>query len=177
MNRWIAAAPLLVLAGLGGLFATFGLHHDPHWIPDAMVGQPVPAETLPRLDGGAEVALKAELGGGPALVNFFQSTCAPCAEEAPALAALKAEGVRMVGVAYKDDPAGTRDFLARYGDPFATVLVDPSGRAALDFGVDGVPDSFMIDARGTIVAKHAGPLRPADAQAMLDRAGARDAAG
>lgn len=168
MKRWIAALPLLALLGLGVVFATFGLHHDPHFIPDAMVGQPAPAETLPRLDGHGAADLRAQVSG-PTLVTFFGSWCAPCAEEAPGLMALKAQGVRIVGVAYKDDPAASRDFLARTGDPFAVVLVDRQGRAALDYGVDGAPDTFLVGANGMILAKHAGPLEPADAIAMLNR--------
>ncbi len=95
----------------------------------------------------------------------------PCAEEAPTLAALKAEGVRVVGIAWKDDPAKTRGFLARYGDPYETIFVDADGRAGIDFGVTGVPETYLVDARGRIVDKQAQPLSPADAEALLSRAG------
>ncbi len=168
MKRWVAILPLGVLGALGMVFATFGLHHDPHFIPDAMVGHPAPAETLPRLDTGAAIPLKGELSG-PTLVTFFASWCLPCVQEAPALLALKAEGVRIIGVAYKDDPDASRDFLARNGDPFTTVLVDRQGRTGIDFGVDGVPDTFLVGADGMILAKHSGPIAPADATALLDR--------
>jgi cytochrome c biogenesis protein CcmG/thiol:disulfide interchange protein DsbE len=167
MKRWVALLPLGGLAALGAVFATFGLHHDPHFIPDAMVGHPAPAEVLPRLDTGTPTALKSEFAG-PTLVTFFASWCVPCVEEAPALMALKAEGVRIIGVAYKDAPAASRDFLARTGDPFSTVLVDRSGRVGIDFGVDGVPDTFLVGADGMILAKHAGPVGPDDATALLD---------
>jgi cytochrome c biogenesis protein CcmG/thiol:disulfide interchange protein DsbE len=168
MRRWVAVLPLSVLAALGVIFATFGLHHDPHFIPDAMVGHPAPAEALPRLDTGTVIPLKGELSG-PTLVTFFASWCVPCVQEAPALLALKAEGVRIIGVAYKDDPNASRDFLTRNGDPFNTVVVDRNGRAGIDFGVDGVPDTFLVGADGVILAKHAGPIEPADATALLDR--------
>jgi cytochrome c biogenesis protein CcmG/thiol:disulfide interchange protein DsbE len=167
MKRWIALLPLGVLGALGAVFATFGLHHDPHFIPDAMVGHPAPAEVLPRLDTGAPTELKGEFAG-PTLVTFFASWCVPCVEEAPALMALKAEGVRIIGVAYKDDPGASRNFLARTGNPFSTVLVDRSGRVGIDFGVDGVPDTFLVGANGMILAKHSGPIAPADATALLD---------
>jgi cytochrome c biogenesis protein CcmG/thiol:disulfide interchange protein DsbE len=167
MKRWVAMLPLAGLGALGVVFATFGLHHDPHFIPDATVGQPAPNETLPRLDTGAPTALKSELAG-PTLVTFFASWCAPCIEEAPALMALKAEGVRIIGVAYKDEPSASRAFLARTGDPFVIVLVDRDGRAGIDFGVDGAPDTFLVGANGMILAKHSGPIEPADATALLD---------
>ena len=168
MTRWIAALPLAALAALAVLFATFGLHHDPHFIPDALVGQHAPAETLPSLETGAPTTLKAALRG-PTLVSFFASWCGPCADEAPALLALKAQGVRIVGVAYKDDPAKSRAFLERLGDPYDVTLVDAAGRAGVDFGVDGVPDTFLVGADGVVKAKHAGPLDPDQAQALLER--------
>ena len=168
MGRLVALLPLVVLAGLAVLFATFGLHHDPHFNPDALVGQAAPDGVLPRLDGSGRARLGASLKG-PLLVNFFFSTCPPCIEEAPALMALKSEGVRIVGVAYKEPPADTRGFLARYGDPFSTVLVDLDGREAIDWGVTGAPETFVGDAGGQVLAKHSGALQPADAQALLER--------
>ncbi len=176
MTRWIAGLPLAALLALGVLFATFGLHHDPHFVPNAMVGQPAPAETLPRLDTGAVTSLRSQLAG-PTIVNFFASWCVPCAQDSPALMALRTEGARVIGVAYKDDPTKSRAFLARLGDPFTTVLVDRQGRTGLDFGVDGVPDTFLIGANGVILAKHAGPLEPLDAAALLSQAQSPGTAG
>jgi cytochrome c biogenesis protein CcmG/thiol:disulfide interchange protein DsbE len=167
VTRWIALAPLAVLAALAILFATFGLHHDPHFIPDALVGHKAPQETLPLLNTMTPTSLNAQLEG-VTLVNFFASWCPPCAEEAPALLALQAQGVRIVGVAYKDDPAKTKQFLSRLGDPFTVVFVDRQGRAAVDFGVDAAPDTFLVDQRGVILAKHAGPLTVEDAQTLVD---------
>jgi cytochrome c biogenesis protein CcmG/thiol:disulfide interchange protein DsbE len=172
MKRWIAVLPLAVLGLLAVLFATFGLHHDPHVIPDALVGKPLPIDALPPLAGGAPEALTAEVKG-PTLVNVFFSTCAPCVEEHPSLLALKARGVRIVGVAYKEDPARTAAYLERLGDPFAAVLVDRDGRAAIDLGVSGAPETFAVTASGQVVAKHSGVLAPADADRLLRAAGAR----
>lgn len=169
MSRWAAWAPLAGLALLALLFVGFGLRHDPRVAPAALVGKPLPAVSLPGLDGSPPRPLTAELRG-PTLVNLFASWCGPCAEEAPALAALQAQGVRIVGVAYKDDPAATRGFLARYGDPFAGVRVDRTGRAGIELGASGVPETFLVDRRGVVVAKHSGPLSPADAESMLERA-------
>jgi cytochrome c biogenesis protein CcmG/thiol:disulfide interchange protein DsbE len=167
VKRLIAFAPLAVLAALAVLFVTFGLRHDPRYIPDALVGHAAPATVLPNLDTGRPTALATQLKG-PTLVNFFFSTCPPCIQEAPALMALKAQGVRLVGVAYKEPPADTRAFLARYGDPFAAVLVDRAGRGAIDWGVSGAPETFVVDRRGRIIAKHSGALQPADAEALLE---------
>jgi cytochrome c biogenesis protein CcmG/thiol:disulfide interchange protein DsbE len=102
------------------------------------------------------------------LINVFASWCGPCRIEHPQLLRLKGEGVRVVGVAYKDKPAASQDFLARLGDPFAVVLTDPQGLAGIELGVSGVPETFAVDARGVIVAKHAGPMTRADAQGLMD---------
>ena len=109
--------------------------------------------------------------GGPMLVNFYGSWCAPCVEEAPALMALKAQGAPIVGVAYKDAPDKTRVYLQTYGDPYRAVLLDPDGRAGVDFGISGVPETFAVSAEGMVLAKHVGPLTPDDAEALLDRLG------
>jgi len=166
VNRWLGLIPLAVLVALGALFATFGLHHDPHFIPDALVGKTAPVEDLPTLQTGAPAALKPD-PAGPILVNFFASWCGPCWQDTPALLSLQAEGVKIVGVAYKDDPANTRAFLAKLGDPYTTVLVDRSGRVAIDYGVDAAPDTFLLDASGKVLAKHAGPLSVTDATNLL----------
>ncbi len=170
MKRWLAALPLVALAALGVLFATFGLHHDPHVNPEALVGKPLPADRLPPLQGGPPVALTSTLKG-PTLVNVFFSTCAPCVEEHPALLALKAQGVRIVGVAYKEPVDRTRAYLARMGDPFAVVLADQDGRAAIDLGATGAPETFLVDAGGIVRAKHVGPLLPQDAETLLEQVG------
>lgn len=166
MKRWIAILPLGVLGALAVLFATFGLHHDPHVIPAALVGKSLPARVLPPLKGGAAVDLRSTVQG-PTVINVFASWCAPCIEETPALMAMKAEGARMVGVAYKDDPAKTEAFLGRYGDPFTTVLVDRDGSVGIDLGVSGVPETYVVAPDGRVLAKHSGPLEPADVDSLL----------
>ncbi|MGC1302915.1 MAG: redoxin family protein [Caulobacteraceae bacterium] len=173
MRRWIALAPLAVLLALGVLFATFGLHHDPHFNPDALVGQQVPAPTLPALDTGAPTALSGIRAGQPVIIDFFASWCIPCVQDAPALMAMKQEGVRLIGVAYKDNPTASRAFLAEHGNPFAAVLVDRDGNTGVDFGVSGVPETFAISADGKVLAKHSGPMLPGDAEALLEKVQAR----
>ena len=149
MSRWFALLPLVALA--------------------ALVGQAAPAQTLPPLEGGAPRPLAVR---GPLLINFYASNCAPCVEEAPALMALKSQGVRIIGVAWKDAPDKAQAFLQALGDPFSERFVDRDGRAGIDFGVSGVPETFAVDAHGMIRAKHAGALTPDTAEALIDKAGA-----
>ena len=171
MKRLLALAPIAVMAALIAVFAGYALHHNPQVTPRATVGKPAPDVSLPTLAGAPPSRIRGVMKG-PTLVNFFASWCAPCAEEAPALAALKAEGVNIVGVAWKDDPAKTRDFLARYGDPYSALYVDRDGRAGIDFGVSGVPETYAIGQDGKIADKAASVITPADAEGMLKRAGA-----
>ncbi|HZC16266.1 MAG TPA: DsbE family thiol:disulfide interchange protein [Caulobacteraceae bacterium] len=166
MRRWIALAPLVVLAALALLFVGSSLRHDPHYAPAALVGQPLPADSLTPLEGGPTQQFVVDAPPG-SLVNFFASWCAPCREEHPVLMALKAQGVRIVGVAYKDTPDHIKALLAENGDPYATVLADPDGHAGLDFGVSGVPETFLVGPGGLIVAKVALPLTPDSAEALL----------
>jgi len=180
MNRWFALIPIAALAALG-IFMMIQLGHlsgapgeGREYKPDALVGQPIPETTvLPILaDGKASddlLDLKTAGVGKPMIVNVFASWCAPCRLEHPQLMKLKAQGINVVGVAYKDEPVATRAFLDELGDPYALVLVDREGRAGLDLGVSGVPESFAVDAYGTIVAKSSGPvLTDADLQKMVD---------
>lgn len=169
MNRWLAFAPLAVLAALALLFGVYGLNHDPKVEPRALVGKPLPEVSLPSLDDGRPVRL-ADAARGPVLVNVFASWCAPCEIEAPVLVELKRQGVRIVGIAYKDAPPNTEAFLARLGDPYDARLVDRDGRAGIELGVTGVPETYLVGADGMILDKHSGPLTAEIAQAMLAKA-------
>jgi cytochrome c biogenesis protein CcmG/thiol:disulfide interchange protein DsbE len=170
MSRWLAALPLAALAALALLFSLFALKHDPHVQPHALVGKPLPEVTLPGLDDGRPVSLRqATATGAPVLVNVFASWCAPCELEAPVLMALKARGVKLIGVAYKDAPDNTKAFLGRVGDPYVQRLVDRDGRAGIELGVTGVPETYLVDAKGVILAKYAAPLSQADAEALTAR--------
>jgi cytochrome c biogenesis protein CcmG/thiol:disulfide interchange protein DsbE len=157
VKRLLAALPLLGLVLLAGLFLLFSLGRDPDVKPDALVGRPLPAIALPTLEGQGPTPLPAVVQG-PTYVNLFASWCGPCEFEHPQLVALTRAGARVVGVAYKDDPAKTRAFLQRLGDPFAEIRVDREGRAGLELGVSGVPETYLVGADGTVIAKHAGPL-------------------
>lgn len=169
MRRWLALLPLLAIGAMGVLFAGYALHRNPQVQPQAMVSKPMPALTLPELESGAPTALTATVQG-PTLVNFFASWCVPCEIEHPELMALKARGVRIVGVAYKDAPENSKAFLARLGDPFAVRLIDRDGRAGVEFGTTGVPETFLVSSEGVILAKHQGPLTPEVSQQLLAKA-------
>jgi cytochrome c biogenesis protein CcmG/thiol:disulfide interchange protein DsbE len=168
--RLLTILPLLVLAALAALFGVYGLHHNPHVQPHALVGRQAPDLTLPALDDGRPVKLRALAAQGPVVVNFFASWCAPCADEAPALSALAAQHVRIVGVAYKDQPPKTQAFLARLGDPYVTRLTDRDGRAGIEFGVTGVPETYLLGQDGKVLAKYTGPLADADVREIAQRA-------
>lgn len=179
MNRWLALVPIAALAALG-VFLMVQLGHlsgapggGREYRPDALVGQPIPETVLPILRGEAasneHLDLKTAGVGKPMIVNLFASWCAPCRLEHPQLLKLKAQGINVVGVAYKDEPVATRAFLDELGDPFGLVLVDREGRAGLDLGVSGVPESFAVDAYGVIVAKSSGPvLTDEDLQRLVE---------
>jgi cytochrome c biogenesis protein CcmG/thiol:disulfide interchange protein DsbE len=174
VKRWFAVIPLVALVALAVLFVGWSLRREPEYRPDAMVGQPLPATSLPVLTGavpGPRTASLAEVAQGrPVVVNLFASWCAPCRIEHPQLMAMRDQGITVIGVAYKDDPAETRAFLDELGDPFEVVLVDREGRAGLDLGVSGVPETFVVGADGTIVTKLAGPIIEAGEARRLSQA-------
>lgn len=164
MSRWLALIPAAGVVGIVALGAALLAHGaDPHVSPDALVGQPLPASEVSTLDGDAPVRLTSTVKGRPAIVNVFASWCVPCRVEQPILLKLKADGVPVVGVAWKDKPGDTRGYLDANGDPYAVVVSDPSGRAGIDLGITGVPESFLVDANGEVVAKHGSVLTDADA--------------
>lgn len=166
-RRWLVVLPLLLFAALAALFFTRLRSGDPAKLPSALIGRAVPAFTLPPVpglqrDGVALPGLdSAALQGGVTVVNVWASWCAPCRDEHPVLMQLsQMTGVRLVGINYKDQPENARRFLGALGNPFAAVGADTAGRAAIDWGVYGVPETFVVDAKGTIAYKHVGPLTP-----------------
>lgn len=135
---------------------------DPAAIPSVLVGQPAPPFDLPPLDGAGLPGLaRADLDGQVTVVNIFASWCGPCRLEHPQLVALaKDERIRLVGINYKDQPANALRFLDDVGNPFAAIGVDQRGRIAIDWGVYGVPETFVVDREGVIRFKFIGPLTP-----------------
>lgn len=166
--RWLAVLPVMLLGALALLFAFYGLRHDPHVIPDALVGKRAPSVLLHRLDTGEIQSVTATAHPSKVhLVNFFASWCVPCVAENSSLMALKAGGVSITGVAYKDKSNATKAFLSRLGDPFDVVLLDTDGAAGVEYGVSGVPETFAVSEDGTILAKHSGELTPETADHLL----------
>jgi cytochrome c biogenesis protein CcmG, thiol:disulfide interchange protein DsbE len=165
-RRWGLALPLVIFGGLASLFWYALQGGDPSRLPSALVGKPVPAFTLPPIEdlttgeAGVEGFAASDLAKGePTIVNVWASWCVPCHEEHPMLMELAKEpGVRLYGINYKDDPAAARRFLGRYGNPFARVGADRVGRVAIDWGVYGVPETYVITGEGKIAYRHVGPL-------------------
>lgn len=161
--------PLALFALLAGLFLIRLFSGDASRIPSALIGKPAPSFDLPALAGLNDVpGLSTEdlRKGHVSLVNVFASWCGPCRQEHPVLMsmahneALKAKGVALYGLSYKDETANALRFLDGDGNPFARVGVDGAGRIAIDFGVYGVPETFVINGDGTIAYKFVGPLTP-----------------
>jgi len=152
--------PIVVCVALFGLLAV-GLHHDPRTIPSPLIGKPAPAFDLKRLDGQGDLTLADLKGNGVHLVNFWASWCVPCLSEHPMLLKLATEqGVKIVGINYKDTKADAEQWLSRHGDPFAVIAQDPQGQAGLDWGVYGVPETYVVSASGEILFKQVGPITP-----------------
>lgn len=168
MSRWLALVPLAVLAALAVLFVGWSLKRDPEVRPDALTGRPLPAVAVEPLGGGAAVPLAGTVEG-VTVVNVFASWCTPCRVEHPQLMALQAAGVRVVGLAYKDEPAAAQAFLDELGNPFEAVYQDPEGRAGIELGISGVPETFVVGPDGTVLFKQAGPLVGTDGEAVLAR--------
>lgn len=122
---------------------------------------------LAPLEGEGNVALRDAVDEGPVLVNFWASWCAPCRIEHPLLMDLKAQGVRIIGVAYRDKPADAARFIARLGDPYHATALDPDGQTGVDWAITGVPESYIVGADGRILAHWAGPITPDGAADFL----------
>jgi cytochrome c biogenesis protein CcmG/thiol:disulfide interchange protein DsbE len=166
--------PLIVFAGLAVLFWLRLGDGDPSKIPSALLGHPAPQTTLPPLPGltvdGTQVPGldPVMFKGKVSVVNVWASWCVPCHDEAPLLTELgKDKRLQLVGINYKDAPDNARRFLGRYGNPFGVVGVDGNGRAAIEWGVYGVPETFIVGREGTIVYKMVGPVTPDNFESVL----------
>jgi cytochrome c biogenesis protein CcmG/thiol:disulfide interchange protein DsbE len=172
--NWVVA-PVLIFAALVGLFAFALETGDPSKLPSALIGKPVPATSFPAIVGLRESEqpvlgfASADLANGKvSVVNFWASWCAQCADEQALLLQLK-DGARvpLYGVNYKDEAAAARRFLGRYGNPFQAVGTDSNGRSAIEWGVYGMPETFVINGKGEIVFKHVGAVTPESLQTRL----------
>jgi len=161
-----AGIPLALFLALAAVFLKqLASGDNSHDLPSALIGKPAPQFTLAPLEGllgpdGPTPGLStATLAGKVSIVNVWASWCVPCRAEHPALVALSADKrVQLVGINYKDNTGNALRFLGQLGNPFAAVGVDPRGSAAIDWGVYGVPETFIVAADGTIAFKHVGPL-------------------
>ncbi|MBV9841151.1 MAG: DsbE family thiol:disulfide interchange protein [Sphingomonadaceae bacterium] len=136
--------------------------------PSKLVGQPLPEFSLPASQQGKPGLATADLRDGkPHLVNIFASWCVPCAAEAPQLDQLAQAGVDVVGIAVRDRPDDTADFLQRYGDPYKRLGADDRSQVQLALGSSGVPESFIVDGKGIIRQQHIGDIRPEELPAIL----------
>jgi cytochrome c biogenesis protein CcmG/thiol:disulfide interchange protein DsbE len=159
MKRLLFVLPLAAFATLAAWFAV-GLTRDPALVPSALIDRPMPDFALPALAGAGVPALDDEtIKGEVALVNFFASWCAPCRIEHPILMRLAAEKrVAIHGINYKNDADEAVAWLKSLGNPFRAIGYDREGRVAIDWGVYGVPETFVIDRQGRIRHRHVGPI-------------------
>ena len=157
----LAVLPLLLLVGLVAVFA-LNMDRDPSLVRSVLINKPAPAFTLPAVAGtGVEGFDTASLQGEVTVVNVFASWCIPCREEHPLLERLKAEtGVRIFGINQKDAPENAVAFLTELGNPYQRIGGDADNRVSIDWGVYGVPETFVVNAAGVITFKHVGPISP-----------------
>lgn len=151
-------APPLIFAVLGALFYVGMQREDPDALPSAMEGRSAPSVALTQLGETAPFDDAALRTGGVKLVNYWASWCAPCRAEHPNLEALAEEGIPIYGINYKDEPGKALGFLEELGNPYVEMGADPKGRTALDWGLYGVPETYVIDGDGTVILRFAGPI-------------------
>jgi cytochrome c biogenesis protein CcmG, thiol:disulfide interchange protein DsbE len=165
---WLTALPLIAVVAIAVLFLFRLFAGDPAHIPSALIGKPAPALNLPGYAGGPGLSDADLHGGHVTIVNVFGSWCEPCRGEQPLLMALSADptmkqlGVQILGVAQKDKPDAIKKYFDELGDPYTKIGLDDSGRAGIDWGVYGVPETFIVDGSGKIAFKHIGPLAEDD---------------
>ncbi|THD63340.1 MAG: DsbE family thiol:disulfide interchange protein [Bradyrhizobium sp.] len=170
----LVALPLLGFLALAGIFLLRLHGDDPSKIPSALIGRPAPQTALPALEGlvnnGAQIPGldPSAFKGKVSVVNVWASWCVPCHDEAPLLTELaRDKRLQLVGIDYKDAADNARRFLGRYGNPFGIVGVDGNGRAAIEWGVYGVPETFVVGRDGTILYKLVGPVTPDNIDSIL----------
>ena len=164
---WMLLPPLGAALVLG-LFMLGLQRKDADTLPSALIDRPVPEFKLAGLREGAPGLSSADLKApGAKLVNIWASWCAPCRAEHPQLMALAESGVSLHGINYKDEPEAAAAFLDELGDPYDLIGADQTGRTGIDFGVYGVPETFVIDGEGTVVYRHVGPITGRDLEEYI----------
>jgi cytochrome c biogenesis protein CcmG/thiol:disulfide interchange protein DsbE len=169
VKRLLYLIPVAIVGGLMWAFSIFLQQGPPGFLPSQLVGKAAPPFELPALDDKTQSFAHAELTQGrPTVINFFASWCTPCRVEHPTLQAMAARGdITLYGIDYKDDPVKARAFLEELGNPFGRINEDRDGRVAIDWGVTGVPETFVVDGSGTIKAHYAGPLTDAVVRRLI----------
>jgi cytochrome c biogenesis protein CcmG/thiol:disulfide interchange protein DsbE len=161
MSRLLPFFAFLVLVALFGFGIWWNTLHDQREVPSPLIDKPAPAYSLPTLDDPTRTVTKADMLGKTYLLNVFASWCFACGEEHPVLMAQgRSLGVALVGYNYKDGEDDAKGWLAQHGNPYELIIVDRPGRTAIDFGVYGAPESFLVDAKGVVRYKRIGPLTP-----------------
>jgi cytochrome c biogenesis protein CcmG/thiol:disulfide interchange protein DsbE len=161
------AIPLTVFVLIVGLLA-YGLGLDPKKVPSPLIGKPAPAFSLARLDAPAQSVTQKDLLGQVWVLNVWASWCVSCRAEHEVITALsKQKLAAVIGLNYKDEPADARKWLEQFGDPYTTSIMDVEGRVGIDWGVYGVPETFIIDKDGLIKYKHIGPVTMESLEAEL----------
>ncbi len=160
-------APLALFAFFAGLAGYMLTQDKDEFVESEMIGQPLPHFALPAAFDGLPGASKADFAGSPKLLNIWASWCLPCIAEAPQLEALKAQGVEIIGIAIRDRPADVANFLGRYGNPYSRIGSDRISEVQLAIGSSGVPETFVIDAKGVIRYQHIGDIRESDVPKLL----------
>lgn len=158
MGKLLMFLPPVLFAGLALMFFIGMQRDDPDGLPSALAGKQAPAVQLTQLGEGAPFTDATLREPGVKLVNYWASWCAPCRAEHPMLEALAAEGIPIYGANYKDKPEHALAFLAELGNPYAAMGADEAGRMALNWGVYGVPETYVIDGDGKILLRFAGPI-------------------
>jgi cytochrome c biogenesis protein CcmG/thiol:disulfide interchange protein DsbE len=160
MKNWKFLAPLALFVVLLG-FLGVGLNLKPREVPSPLIDKAAPAFVLPRLEDPAQTLSKADMAGKVWLLNVWASWCTPCLEEHPLLLDFaRRNPTPVLGLNYKDARKDAQTWLARHGNPYASVVQDAKGLVGIDYGVYGVPETFVIDKQGVIRFKHIGPLTP-----------------
>lgn len=169
MRRLLFVLPILILGAVAFFAAkTLDSGRDPHALPSALIGKPVPEFNLAAVENGKPGLARADLNGQVSVINFFASWCLPCRAEHPLLGDLaKLDGVTLYGIAYKDKPADTLKYLAELGDPYRRAVADSTGLTGIDFGITGVPETFVVDRAGVVRYRLAQPLDPARLESEL----------
>ena len=161
MARLLPFVLFLGLLALLGFGVAWNTTHDQREVPSPLIGKPAPEYSLPLLYETDKSLSSTALRGKPYLLNVFGSWCPACVDEHPTwMQATKDLGIPLVGFNWKDEPANAKAWLAQFGNPYSNIVADEVGRIAIDFGVYGAPETFLIDAQGIVRLKHIGPVSP-----------------